>query len=106
MKKIAVLGLLVFCIMVLSGASCWPSKANTQIIGGDKDAHGCIGSAGYIWCDSAQKCLRTWEESCPSPTSTMMPGSDKDEHGCIGSAGYSWCELKKQCMRPWEEKCE
>ncbi|MGB6881870.1 MAG: hypothetical protein WBD86_01015 [Microgenomates group bacterium] len=35
-----------------------------KIIGGDKDEHGCIGSAGYTWCESKQKCLREWEEPC------------------------------------------
>ncbi|MBU1199860.1 MAG: hypothetical protein KKF46_07725 [Nanoarchaeota archaeon] len=34
------------------------------IVGGDKDEHGCIGSAGYTWCEAKQKCLRTWEEAC------------------------------------------
>lgn len=34
------------------------------IVGGDKDEHGCIGSAGYSWCEVKQKCLRIWEESC------------------------------------------
>lgn len=35
-----------------------------QVVGGDKDAHGCIGSAGYSWCQIKNKCLRIWEESC------------------------------------------
>jgi len=34
------------------------------IVGGDKDEHGCIGSAGYSWCEAKQKCLRVWEEKC------------------------------------------
>lgn len=33
--------------------------------GSDRDAHGCIGSAGYSWCESSHKCLRIWEEPCP-----------------------------------------
>jgi hypothetical protein len=33
--------------------------------GSDRDSHGCIGSAGYSWCESRQKCLRPWEEPCP-----------------------------------------
>lgn len=37
-----------------------------QIVGGDKDANGCIGSAGYSWCEEKQKCLRVWEEDCNS----------------------------------------
>lgn len=32
--------------------------------GSDRDAHGCIPSAGYTWCEAKQKCLRTWEEPC------------------------------------------
>ena len=35
-----------------------------KAIGGDKDEHGCLISAGYSWCGEKQKCLRTWEESC------------------------------------------
>lgn len=35
-----------------------------SIVGGDKDSHGCIGSAGYSWCEAKQKCLRVWEEDC------------------------------------------
>jgi uncharacterized protein YxeA len=34
------------------------------IVGDDKDEHGCIGSAGYVWCEEKQKCLREWEEEC------------------------------------------
>ena len=35
-----------------------------EIVGGDEDEYGCIGSAGYTWCESKQKCLRVWEEDC------------------------------------------
>lgn len=34
------------------------------VVGGDRDAHGCIGSAGYSWCEPKSKCLRIWEEKC------------------------------------------
>ena len=33
-------------------------------IGGQKDEYGCLIAAGYTWCESKQKCLRVWEESC------------------------------------------
>jgi len=33
-------------------------------IGGQKDEHGCLGPAGYSWCEPKQKCLRIWEEPC------------------------------------------
>ncbi len=30
-------------------------------ISGDKDAHGCIGTAGFKWCARTNKCERPWE---------------------------------------------
>ena len=33
----------------------------TPAVGGDRDAHGCIGSAGYQWCERSQRCERPWE---------------------------------------------
>ena len=32
-----------------------------KLVGGDRDAHGCIGSAGYSWCTSTKQCERPWE---------------------------------------------
>jgi hypothetical protein len=32
--------------------------------GSDSDKQGCIGSAGYSWCEAKQKCIRPWEEPC------------------------------------------
>ena len=40
-----------------------PLAAQSSLAGGD--AHGCIPSAGYEWCDSLQKCYRSFEEQCP-----------------------------------------
>ncbi|MDD5433413.1 MAG: DUF5667 domain-containing protein [Candidatus Pacebacteria bacterium] len=54
-------------IAVVSQGPCEESASSTngqQIVGGDKDEHGCIGSAGYSWCEAKQKCLRVWEEPC------------------------------------------
>ncbi|MFZ5500993.1 MAG: hypothetical protein ACOY58_03660, partial [Candidatus Micrarchaeota archaeon] len=36
-----------------------------QLVGNDSDEHGCIGSAGYSWCDTLQECVRSWETPCP-----------------------------------------
>ncbi|MDR0860829.1 MAG: hypothetical protein LBO09_07870 [Candidatus Peribacteria bacterium] len=33
-----------------------------QLVGGDRDEHGCIGSAGYSWNEDAQECQRPWEQ--------------------------------------------
>ena len=36
--------------------------------GSDRDEHGCIGSAGYVWCNITQQCVRPWEFNCTKPT--------------------------------------
>ena len=43
-----------------------------NLIGGDKDAHGCLGSAGYSWCAVKNKCLRVWEEKCEATPATTQ----------------------------------
>lgn len=79
------LPLLLLSLFFISGCIVQPSPTPTptpvptvntptvvptsaQIVGNDKDIHGCIASAGYTWCESKNKCLRQWEEACtPSP---------------------------------------
>lgn len=47
---------------------CDPSDVSAakspELIGGQKDEHGCLIPAGYSWCEEKQKCLRVWEEKC------------------------------------------
>jgi hypothetical protein len=45
-----------------------------NVVGGDKDEHGCIGSAGYSWCQKKQRCLRVWEESCDGDSGSLSCG--------------------------------
>lgn len=45
-----------------SGAAS-ASVTGDNLVGNDKDEHGCIGSAGYRWCDASQACERPWELS-------------------------------------------
>jgi len=41
-----------------------PEEPEEPMPGSDRDEHGCIGSAGYVWCEAKQKCIRPWEEPC------------------------------------------
>ncbi len=54
MKKL--LFLLAACVAL--GACC---RAGLQKTGSDRDAYGCIASAGYTWSQVAGDCLRLWE---------------------------------------------
>ena len=81
MKKIS-LFIFIFLIAVASSLGTFfllnRPKSNAQdndhsdngqnILGGDRDEHGCIGSAGYSWCEIKGKCLRIWEEPCDGNT--------------------------------------
>ena len=44
-------------------ASDEPTAAGkqTHAVGGDRDDHGCIRSAGYRWCAKVSECVRPWE---------------------------------------------
>jgi predicted amidohydrolase YtcJ len=54
-----------------------PNTAQT-LVGGDRDEHGCIASAGYQWCVKLEACIRPWElakqrgiENTPEVTSNF-----------------------------------
>jgi hypothetical protein len=48
-----------FLILAFLFAGCCQSKIN--IVGADKDIHGCIGSAGYQWSEIKKECIRSFE---------------------------------------------
>jgi len=60
--------IIVIVIAVLLGVAGFVLYKNNTVPnnlpGGDRDEHGCIGSAGYSWCEAKNKCLRQWEEEC------------------------------------------
>ena len=67
-----VIGVLVALQTLLAGgalaAEAEPSAAVSgkesrpaAMLGADRDAQGCIGSAGYSWCARERRCVRPWE---------------------------------------------
>lgn len=38
-----------------------PLAHEPEMVGNDKDEHGCIGSAGYAWCARENACVHPWE---------------------------------------------
>ncbi|MFH0927908.1 MAG: hypothetical protein V1821_00360 [bacterium] len=75
-KQLTILGVV---IILIAGAVVFaltrPKTTAPDLVGNDRDAHGCIGSAGYSWCPAKQKCLRSWEESCeavPAPANSAL----------------------------------
>jgi len=69
-KKLWVVCILIVILLVVFYVLALKLRNGRNLIGGQKDEHGCIIPAGYSWCEAKQKCLRTWEEKCESPSST------------------------------------
>lgn len=83
--KFAVIALVIALVIPQMALAAWwnpfswsiwahlklPNSSKVQvapkIIGGAKDSHGCLVAAGYSWCQTKNKCLRTWEEKCERP---------------------------------------
>jgi len=62
-KEWAILWIVTLAVIIVALAfNIFNSSGKEQIVGGDKDSHGCIGSAGYTWNETKQKCVREWEE--------------------------------------------
>lgn len=36
-------------------------QTEQTLVGADEDAHGCKGTAGFVWSELLQKCVRPWE---------------------------------------------
>lgn len=81
-------------------------------LGGDRDEHGCIGSAGYVWCEVQKDCIRLFEKGIRteavddsdtsafivfSPDSTQLElffsnnqPNEILERRSLPSGGYAW----------------
>jgi len=79
------------------------SGCETEKVGGDRDEHDCIGSAGYTWCEPKQKCLRSWEEECEN--NELSEGECITSSDCvIGGCSGTICQSKNR--EPVYTTCE
>ena len=67
--------LIAVCLLLGTLAACAPST-DPRPVGAGRDAHGCIGSAGYTWSTVRGECLRVFEAGLafvPDPAPTQGP---------------------------------
>ena len=65
--RIVAFGMLLLIAACQNGSNGGASQAsnNKQLVGADRDHHGCIGSAGYTWSIVKNACIRVFEEGTP-----------------------------------------
>ena len=68
---------------LLGACSAASSTTPPNGVGADRDAHGCIGSAGYSWCEHTQRCERPWELA---KQKGFMPSADQFARYCASGA--------------------
>ena len=57
--------ILLLALLTGIGGHCFvqtDSRPQSNIVGNDRDADGCIGSAGYTWSQIKKDCIRLFEE--------------------------------------------
>ena len=59
----------VVAIISMVGVAYAARQVNNCI----ESEHNCMTCAGYSWCETAQKCLRLWEEACPEADYFIPP---------------------------------
>ena len=51
-----------FLVTLVGCAKDYTENASEEsIVGSDRDEFGCIGTAGYSWCERTNQCERPWE---------------------------------------------
>ena len=68
---------------------CESSPVPPVVVWGDRDIHGCIGSAGYSWNGHLQSCVRPWEAK------TLVLNVASEPVSCSGVGQMQCLELKK-----------
>jgi len=76
-RRLLLLPPLLFVAACSPPAPSTPSDAaSPPMPGSDRDAHGCIGSAGYAWCAHTQQCERPWELAASAGFESSAAGFD------------------------------
>ena len=52
----------IILFSTLSLGSLVFAQKSTRVLGGDRDVHGCIGSAGYTYSQLRNNCIRTFDQ--------------------------------------------
>lgn len=55
---------MISLLKIIGLLSIFTNAHSQALVGGARDDHSCLISAGYTWCESSQSCIRQWETPC------------------------------------------
>ena len=62
--------------IIVSGVVCFSACRSVQapqLIGGNKDEHGCLTAAGYTWSELRRDCIRIFEDGVRVDDPSLQP---------------------------------
>jgi hypothetical protein len=85
-------------------------KEDPIMIGGEKDENGCLTSAGYTWCESKQKCLRSYEcnqmqQTTPSDAPDTPAAAERKSDQETHPENYKEIHADVMCSRDAKKMC-
>ena len=83
--KICLLFFMSASILLAGCGNAKNKKGEDNLVGNDKDDHGCIASAGYTWSEVRKDCIRLWEQGV-----RMESVADKANTAFIVFARCKW----------------
>lgn len=90
MKKLLLLlaSLILLGVLVVVYLPVTPNEPAPAKVGADRDAHGCIASAGYTYSVVRNACIRVWEEGIAlSPVGAEVDGPTLAAYAVLGNDG-------------------
>ena len=94
MKKVLLLlaSLILLGVLVVVYLPITPNEPAPTKVGADRDAHGCIASAGYTYSVVLQECIRLWE-TATALAPTVALGNPALPAYVVRSANWQYAEV-------------
>jgi len=81
------------------------------MLGGERDENGCLGSAGYTWCEKQNNCVRSWEldgeweDECITGTTSSSDSSGESPSESSEDDLEKFFYNEDGTIKPWVFKC-
>merc|ERR550534_244437 len=82
-----------------------------NMLGGNRDENGCLGSAGYTWCEKQGNCVRSWElegewdDECVSESRSSSDTSGESSSESLEDDIEDFFYNADGTIKPWVFQC-